>query len=471
MDDNDTGPDTCAESTDGLSGARGLAVSPDGKSVYVGSQSDDAVVRFDRDPVTGALTPAGCIDDNDTVSSPGQGEDICAESADGLWQVYDVTVSPEGNSVYATSGGNDNAVVSFSRDTQSGALAPAGCIDSNAIFAGDDTCAQQAPGLGGAHSVTVSPDAGSVYVTGSQNNALQRFDRAPTTGALTPAGCVEPSVSGFGICDEYAPGLGGPRGAVVSPDGSSLYVAGGPAQTVVTFGRADPPETTIDTGPSGPTNNPVPTFTFSADEPGSSFECRIDTDPFGPCSEDPDPSHTTASLADGPHTFEVRATDTDDNTDPTPASRSFKVDTVAPETTIISGPEDGSTTNDNTPTFGFVSSEPNSSFECRAVGLTDWESCTTPFTAPIESPDGTYTIEVRAKDAAGNVDDLDPAQRTITIDTLAPETTIDSGPDEGSIINDDAPSFTFSSRGSPIRASSASSIWATGSRATRQRTI
>ena len=40
-------------------------MSPDGKSVYVASQNSDAVVRFNRDTTTGAITQpagaAGCI--------------------------------------------------------------------------------------------------------------------------------------------------------------------------------------------------------------------------------------------------------------------------------------------------------------------------------------------------------------------------------------------------------------------------
>ena len=56
-----------------------------------------------------------------------------------------------------------------------------------------------------------------------------------------------------------------------------------------------PPETTIESGPSGTITDPTPTFTFSSDEPGSTFECRIDSDPFAACSG-PGDSHTTASL-------------------------------------------------------------------------------------------------------------------------------------------------------------------------------
>jgi hypothetical protein len=81
-------------------------------------------------------------------------------------------------------------------------------------------------------------------------------------------------------------------------------------------------------GPAEPTNDRSPTFGFSSNEEGASFECRIDSDPFSPCSS----PHTTAALADGPHDFQVRATDRAGNADPSPARRPFTVATrAAPE--------------------------------------------------------------------------------------------------------------------------------------------
>ena len=108
-----------------------------------------------------------------------------------------------------------------------------------------------------------------------------------------------------------------------------------PAQRSFTVDTT-PPQTTIDSGPEGPTNDSTPSFTFSADEAGSTFQCRVDSATFTPCSS----PYTAASLADGAHSFEVRATDGAGNVDPTPASRSFDVDTTAepgvtlPETTL-----------------------------------------------------------------------------------------------------------------------------------------
>ena len=117
------------------------------------------------------------------------------------------------------------------------------------------------------------------------------------------------------------------------------------------FSLSSAPETQIDSGPSGPTNDASPSFGFSSDDPEASFECRLDSNQeadFQPCSS----PQSYSSLTDGLHTFEVRATDTA-GTDPTPASRSFTVDTAAPETQIDSGPS--GPTNDATPSFSFSS--------------------------------------------------------------------------------------------------------------------
>ncbi len=90
-----------------------------------------------------------------------------------------------------------------------------------------------------------------------------------------------------------------------------------------------PPETAIIGGPTGTTADPTPTFEFAANEANSSFQCRTDGTAFAACGG-PGTTHTTATLADGPHTFEVRATDATALTDPTPALATFTVDTSSP---------------------------------------------------------------------------------------------------------------------------------------------
>jgi hypothetical protein len=205
------------------------------------------------------------------------------------------------------------------------------------------------------------------------------------------------------------------------------------------------PQTQIDSGPATGSSSPdsTPTFGFSSSEAGSTFQCRLDGGSFGACGG-PGGTHTTAILADGSHTFEVRATDLAANTDATPASRTFIVDTTAPDTQIDSGPAPNTTIADSTPTFGFSANEAGASFECR-VGSDAFAACGGPgatHTTPALT-DGQHTIEVRATDAAGNADGS-PATRTFTVDATAPDTQIDSGPAAGSTVADPTPSFGFS---------------------------
>jgi hypothetical protein len=117
--------------------------------------------------------------------------------------------------------------------------------------------------------------------------------------------------------------------------------------------------------------------------------------------------------ADGPegeHTFEVRAKDAAGNTDPTPASRSFTVDTTAPETTITPAPPAAST--DTTPTFSFTASQAGSTFECR-IDSGAYGACTSPYTTTALGG-GPHTFSVRATDPAHNTD-LTPATASFRI--------------------------------------------------------
>jgi hypothetical protein len=87
-----------------------------------------------------------------------------------------------------------------------------------------------------------------------------------------------------------------------------------------------PPETLITSGPSGTIDATDANFGFSSSESGSGFECRLDGKPWAGCSS----PATYSALADGDHSFEVRATDAAGNTDPSPASQSFTVASSSP---------------------------------------------------------------------------------------------------------------------------------------------
>jgi large repetitive protein len=198
--------------------------------------------------------------------------------------------------------------------------------------------------------------------------------------------------------------------------------------------RNAPVDTMIVSFPPNPSNDPTGDFVFGASNPSSTFECRVDGEAFAPCSN----PFTTEPLADGSHTIEVRAVDPFGNRDATPATYTWVIDTVAPETTILTMPTDPS--NDPTGELTFMSSEPGTRFECSVDGAA-LVSCSSPFTTDTLA-DGRHTVAVRAIDAAGNVDPT-PASFSWTVDSGAPETTIVMGPP--AVTTDTTASFTFSS--------------------------
>ena len=271
----------------------------------------------------------------------------------------------------------------------------------------------------------------------------RRCDRSEHAGRLRPRGLTSDNTPTFGFssndgtatfecridADPFAAcsGPGDTHTTAALSDGAHTFevravdTANNPDPTPASRGftvDATAPNTQVDSGPSGLTSDNTPTFGFSSNDGTATFECRIDADPFAACSG-PGDTHTTAALSDGAHTFEVRAVDTANNPDPTPASRSFTVDTNAPETQIDSGPS--GTTNDAGPSFTFSSPDNSASFQCRldSNNAADWASCSSP-KAYSSLADGTHTFEVRAVDTAGNPDPT-PASRTFTVDTNAPQ--------------------------------------------------
>jgi hypothetical protein len=83
-----------------------------------------------------------------------------------------------------------------------------------------------------------------------------------------------------------------------------------------------PPETTIDSRPADPSSSSTAAFTYSSNEPGSTFQCALDGAAFAAC---PPTGITYSGLTEGAHTFQVRAIDSSSNVDPSPAGYSFSV--------------------------------------------------------------------------------------------------------------------------------------------------
>lgn len=151
----------------------------------------------------------------------------------------------------------------------------------------------------------------------------------------------------------------------------------------------------------------------------ASFECSVDGGPSEPCGS----PYTTASLGDGPHRLQVRASDALQNPGEW-ASRDFTVDTSVPEVAFTDGPD--GPTRARRPAFAFTST-PGSSFECRlddlAVGCADGS-----FAPATDLSEGPHLLVVRATNPAGTTGPWAP--RGFSVDITGPETVLATPPPE-----------------------------------------
>lgn len=202
------------------------------------------------------------------------------------------------------------------------------------------------------------------------------------------------------------------------------------------------PETFIDSGPSGATNNASPEFAFHSSEPPGTFECSLNgpsqAHGFQACGVGT-LKKSYASLSDGSYTFSVRALDAQNNSDPSAATRAFTVDTAAPTVSFTAGSPIG-LSNNNDPSFAWTTTGNPTTIECQLSPVeTSFAPCTSPrsFT---NLTDGSYTMDVRVTNAAGS---QGSASRSITIDTVAPTPSITSSPASSTTATDAR--FDFSS--------------------------
>jgi DNA-binding beta-propeller fold protein YncE len=218
----------CGVQAEPLLSPYGMAVSPDGKYLYVTSVGRDAIAWFKRE-ANGALTSVNCISDDDdtTVFS-----DKCAESSaiNYDWPNH-IAFSPGGGHAYVTDETGLGVVYHFTRDATTGALARQDCLaDDKDVDSPGCTELNDATGSGLA-SVTdavVSPDAANLYTVAFQDSALSTFGLASPSGALSHIRCLRANDSVVEGCAPFgSSALSGPFGVAISPDGHDLYVSTG----------------------------------------------------------------------------------------------------------------------------------------------------------------------------------------------------------------------------------------------------
>ena len=276
-----------AGGVDGLAGCADTVLSADGKHLYAAGRADDAVAVFSRDTVTGALTfvefrknLVGGVTNMDRplaieVSPDGKhiyvasgsnanftGSDALAvfsretnsgsanfgrltflasyqegqaqglNTIDGLDQVTDVKVSPDGNHVYAAaevdtiggaSGNGNDWITIFSRDSSTGLLT------WQQRIAGFKICPTSPFGGDAESFLRIGSEGLRLYVLKNwADNGVAAFSRDPSTGALT-------FLDGVCEIDPDPIGMNLPRKLALSPLGEDLYVAGNASDALAAF--------------------------------------------------------------------------------------------------------------------------------------------------------------------------------------------------------------------------------------------
>lgn len=252
---------------DGLGGPRSIVVSPDGKNLYVAAHDDNKVSVYSRNSETGAASFLAVYEEGDQGVEELSRPHALALSPDGkhlyvaLWS-NDVIVfarnaqtglltyksklsyltgetsktspralalSPDGEFLYIASANND-AISVFSRNPQTGKLTSVGQVKDEVSGVVD---------LDGPHAISISSDGKYVYIAAVSSDSVTSFERDAETGLIT----YYQSISA-GEEDDWT--MNGPISIGTSPDGEHVYLgAGSGTHSVLTFRReilVDPPE-------------------------------------------------------------------------------------------------------------------------------------------------------------------------------------------------------------------------------------
>ncbi|MBI2060983.1 MAG: hypothetical protein HYT87_14550 [Nitrospirae bacterium] len=302
------------------------------------------------------------------------------------------------------------------------------CVPSVEICDGKDNDCDSEIDEGNVCDTTPPETAISVQPSAVSNRTSAGFEfsctdpvAAPFMGASLDAGVKPaPTCSFFCQLDIGTPSsCASPLTLSLLSDGSHTFsvhavdTAGNKDPTPATFTwtvDTTPPDTAISDQPPAVSNQTSATFKFTSPDTAATFQCSTDNGTYSACV-----SPLVLSVSkDAGHTFAVRSIDPAGNTDPTPVSYAWSVDTTAPTVAISSQPSaiSGSTT----ATFTFTCNDSSCTLEC-SLDTAAFAACTSPKSYTGLSG-GSHTFQVQAKDAAGNTGPA--ASSTWTIDVTPP---------------------------------------------------
>jgi 6-phosphogluconolactonase (cycloisomerase 2 family) len=237
----------------GLGGPTSLAISPDGRFVYVALGGEAGIATLAR-AADGSLQFVSCVRGVTGRSEPGGAQSPCAlvapaknnPNASGLKSPARLVISADGSSLYATSS-RQTSIAEFRLDPADGALTFQGCLAAARRGTGPgDSCryVPQASETGidtsmyEMRELAIAPDGTGLYGVSTFDNAVAAFARNPATGRLSFASCIAAESNlgkEVGVRDPCTKvpstdatgdgsGLSEPRGLAISRDGHSLFV-------------------------------------------------------------------------------------------------------------------------------------------------------------------------------------------------------------------------------------------------------
>ena len=191
----------------GLAGASALALSADGRHLYVAGSFANAIAVFARSVDSGSA-------DYGRLSYQGLLQNGVG-GVDGIAGINALAVSPDGRHVYALGAASSTLAV-FARNPNAGSAGFGQLSYLRRYVNGQDGIG----GLGGMVGLAISADGARVFAAGGLSGGLVSFNRSSADGALSVAGIAREGIDG-------AQGLIGARGIRLSGDGQHLYVASG----------------------------------------------------------------------------------------------------------------------------------------------------------------------------------------------------------------------------------------------------
>jgi murein DD-endopeptidase MepM/ murein hydrolase activator NlpD len=192
-----------------------------------------------------------------------------------------------------------------------------------------------------------------------------------------------------------------------------------------------PPDTIIDSSPTNPTAALDASFSFHATENNCAFQCELDGGGFNSCQS----PYSISNLAEGEHTFQVKARDQANNFDLAPASSVWTIDNTPPPQAnlTLSDPVTGSNTFTKNQTINLEITDDGDATAWLiseiqttkpAADNSDWQ-IVKPTSLNLSAGDAAKTVYLWAKDILNNITE-NASTATIIFDTTPPSSQISS---------------------------------------------